>query len=60
MTTKEPNEIRELTEAQLDLVTGGSIAHEVTSSVKFAGAMAVLAFCYAYSYTNDYPSDPWA
>jgi hypothetical protein len=35
MTTKEPNEIRELTEAQLDLVTGGSVASDVTSYVKF-------------------------
>jgi hypothetical protein len=60
MTTREPNEIRELTAAQLDLVSGGSIPEEVNSYVKFAGAMAVIAFCYAYGATNDYPSDPWA
>ena len=59
MTTKE-HEIRALTEAQLDLVTGGSVASDVTSYVKFAGNMAVIAFGLAYAQTSRYPSDPWA
>jgi hypothetical protein len=60
MTTREPNEIRELTAAQLDLVTGGSIPEAVRSYVKLAGAVAILTWAGAYSMTADATPDPWA
>jgi hypothetical protein len=60
MTTRDKSEIQELTDANLDRVTGGSFAHEVSSSVKLASSLAVIAFTAAYSVTMDHQPSPWA
>jgi hypothetical protein len=61
MTTREANEIHELTTAQLDLVTGGSITEGVRTAVTWANAVAMLAYAGAYVLTAnaEYHPDPW-
>jgi hypothetical protein len=62
MTTRETSEICELTGNQLDLVTGGSIAHDITTAVKLLGAAATIIMAGAVLLNTDagYQPDPWA
>jgi hypothetical protein len=61
MITREANAIHELTAAQLDLVTGGSITEGVRTAITYANAVAMLAYGGAYVVTAnvDYHPDPW-
>ena len=58
MTTRDTNEICELTSADLDLVTGG-LADEIIGGMKVASTMAALSFLYCYGHTITHPADPW-
>jgi hypothetical protein len=62
MTTRETNEISELTGAELDLVAGGSIAHDITTAVKLLSAAATIIMAGAVLLNTDagYTPDPWA
>jgi hypothetical protein len=62
MTTRETSEVRELTGAQLDLVVGGSIAHDITTAMKLLGAAAMIIMAGAVVLNTDggYQPDPWA
>ena len=61
MIAGETNEIRELTGANLDLATGGSITDGVKSVVTWTSAVAVIVYAGAYALTAnaDYNPDPW-
>jgi hypothetical protein len=61
MTTRETNEIRELTGSDLDLVSGGSITESVRTAVSWANAVAMIAYAGAYVLTAnaEYHPDPW-
>ena len=54
MTTRDTNDIHELTGADLDLVTGGSIAHDVNTAVK------VVRQRWSMKVGVNPPYDPWA
>ena len=59
MTTRDTNDIHELTGADLDVVAGGSIVEGVRTAVTLAGCAAVLVFCFAYGETIGHQPDPW-
>jgi hypothetical protein len=61
VSVQDTSEIRELSGAQLDLVTGGSIAGKITTAVKVLGAAATIIYAGAWGATAsaDYHPDPW-
>jgi hypothetical protein len=61
MTTRETNEIRELSGSDLDLVSGGSITEGVRTAVSWANAVATIVYAGAYMLTAsaEYHPDPW-
>ena len=59
MTTRDTNDIRELTTSELETVSGSSIVEGVRTAVTLAGCAAALVFLYAYGQTIDHQPDPW-
>jgi len=61
VSAQDTSEIRELSTTELELVTGGSIAHDVATAVKVLGAAAIIIYAGAWGATvnADYHPDPW-
>jgi hypothetical protein len=59
VSAQDTNEIRELPTTELELVTGGSIAHDVTTAVKLVGAAAIIIYSAAWGLTGNAAPDPW-
>jgi hypothetical protein len=61
MTTRDTNEIRELARAELDLVTGGSIAKDITTAVLVLSdaAFSIMIFGSVACEVTGYNPDPW-
>ena len=58
MTTRDTNDIHELTDADLEIVSGGSIVEGVRTAVRWP-VRSGFAFFYSYGETIDHQPDPW-